>query len=153
MFQKLKSWHKKGYWRIFTDTSSLSLIAFGVIALIVSWNGLKAIQSNYEFQKQIARLEQQNEVSKLENDNLKLKNEYYNTDEFLELSARRQFGLAAPGEKVYLIPEKVAKANVVNTAKAAKPKVVMRVGDKPTYQKNFQAWINFFLHRQTEKSP
>ena len=98
MFQKLKSWHKKGYWRIFTDTSSLSLIAFGVIALIVSWNGLKAIQSNYEFQKQIARLEQQNEVSKLENDNLNLKNEYYNTDEFLELSARRQFGLAAPGE-------------------------------------------------------
>ena len=153
MFQKLKSWHKKGYWRIFTDTSSLSLIAFGVIALIVSWNGLKAIQSNYEFQKQIARLEQQNEVSKLENDNLKLKNEYYNTDEFLELSARRQFGLAASGEKVYLIPEKVAKANVVNTAKVAKTKVVLRVGDKPGYQKNFQAWINFFLHRQTEKSP
>ncbi len=150
MFQKLKSWHKKGYWRIFTDTSSLSLIAFGVIALIVSWNGLKAIQSNYEFQKQIARLEQQNEVSKLENDNLKLKNEYYNTDEFLELSARRQFGLAAPGEKAYLIPDKVAKANVVNTAKAAKPKVVLRVGDKPGYQKNFQAWINFFLHRQTK---
>ena len=150
MFQKLKSWHKKGYWRIFTDTSSLSLIAFGVIALIVSWNGLKAIQSNYEFQKQIARLEQQNEVSKLENDNLKLKNEYYNTDEFLELSARRQFGLAAPGEKAYLIPDKVAKANVVNTAKAVKPKVVLRVGDKPGYQKNFQAWINFFLHRQTK---
>lgn len=139
---------KNPYIRALNDTRALGLVAFGVVALLVSWSGLKAIQTNYGLQQQIAKLEQENAVKKLENTNQKLRNEYYKTDEFLELAARRQFGKAALGEKVYLVPKKVALAN----APEIKPETTQEQPNtethKPTYQKNFEAWVNFFLNRK-----
>lgn len=128
------------------DTRVLGLIGFGIIALLVTWSGVKTIQTNYELQKQIAGLEQKNSVSNLENSNLRLRNEYYKTDTFLELAARRQFSKAAPGETMYLVPEKVALAN---TAPVAGEKTVKTEADnRPSWQKNLEAWFNFFLHRK-----
>ena len=147
MVKKIKSLLKNPYLRMLNDTRALGLVGFGVVAVLVSWSGLKAIQTNYGLQKQIARLEQENEVQKLDNENQKLKNEYYNTDEFLELAARRQFGKAAPGEKVVLIPKKVALAHTVDLSGEKTKQKQASETHKPTYQKNFEAWVNFYLHR------
>src|SRR5688572_22142749 len=108
MLEKLKKYRKHPYVEQLKDVRVIGLIAFCVIALLVAWSGLGAIQSNYVLQKQIARLEQENQVKDLENNNLKLKNQYYNTDQYLELQARRQFGRAAPGETLILVPKGVA---------------------------------------------
>ncbi len=131
---------------------SLGLIVFGVIALMVTWSGIKAVQANYALQKQISTLQQQTSIQTLQNNNLKLQNQYLNTPQFLELSARRNFGLAAPGEKELIVPKSVALAHIVSVPGA-------KVGDvtsdvivpRPAYQENFQAWINFFLHRPTSQ--
>jgi cell division protein FtsB len=132
------------------DTRVLGLLAFGVIALLVTWSGIKSIQTNYELQKQISELTQQNNVKKLENTNLKLRNQYFKTDSFLELAARRQFGKAAPGEKVYVVPKSVALANSIEIAKPKDVKAE-REANKPTYQKNLEAWRDFFFHHQQDK--
>ncbi len=137
-------------YRDLSDVRVLMLLGFGVIAILVSWSGIKAIQANYSLQKQIATLEQENQLHQLENKNLDLKNQYLNTDEFLELSARRQFGLAAPGERVYLIPNKVALAHTVDLAQVVSTSGVVVAKDQPVYRQNLQAWVNFFLHRQAE---
>ena len=129
------------------DPRAIGLVAFGIVAVLVTWSGIKAVQTNYGLQKQIARLQQQNEVHNLENTNLKLQNEYLNTDQFLELAARREFGKAAPGETVLLVPKSVALAHTVDLDKSTKPKSQPSVS-KPSYQRNFEAWIDFFLHRQ-----
>lgn len=147
MLEKIKIFTKSPYLRSLNDTRVLGLVGFGIVAVLVSWSGVKAIQTNYGLQKQIARLEQENQVQSLENTNQKLKNEYYKTDEFLELAARRQFGKADPGEKVYLVPKKVALAQTVDLA-ADKTKAKQAAAThKPKYQQNFEAWINFYLHR------
>lgn len=146
LFDKLRQLTKHPYAQMLSDTRSLGLLAFGVVALLVTWSGVKAVQTNYDLQKQIASIEQANSVQKLENDNQRLRNEYYNSDEFLELAARRQFGKASPGETLYLVPKNVAllyapeKIQVSQTDK--KPQT-----HKPTWQKNFEAWVNFYLHR------
>lgn len=146
MIKKIKTFLAKPNMRQYQDARVLGLIVFGIIALMVSWSGIKSIQSNYELQQQIVKLEQQNKLKELENDNLKLKNQYLKTDEFLELTARRQFGKAAPGEKVVVIPKNVALSHIANSP--AQPQTENNVKDqKPRYQKNFEAWINFFLHR------
>lgn len=147
MFDKIKSYQKHPTVQALQDSRALGLVAFGVVALLVSWSGIKSIQTNYELQKEISQLDQQNQVMKLENENKKLENQYYQTDEFLELAARRQYGKAAPGETVYLVPKKVALAHTVDLqpVKAASDK--QTEVNQPTYQKNFQAWVNFFLHR------
>lgn len=149
MFEKLKDLKKYPFASVLSDTRSLGLIAFGVIAVLVSWSGVKSIQTNYGLQKQISELNQQNDVQKLENTNLKLRNEYYKTDQFLELAARRQFGKAAPGETVYIVPKKVALANTVDLPGTSQSKK-KDAGQKPLYQKNLEAWVNFFFRNRTQ---
>lgn len=149
MIDKLKNYSKHPSLGVLADTRALGLIAFGIIALLVSWSGVKSIQTNYELQKQISEASQQNDVAKLENTNLKLRNEYYKTDQFLELAARRQFGKAAPGETLYIVPKSVALANTIDVPTEKTPKT-KKVGQKPFYQENFEAWVDFFLHRERQ---
>ncbi len=144
--EKLKQILDHPYASMLNDTRVLGLLGFGFIAILVTWSGIKSIETNYQLQKQISQLQQENSVSKLENSNQKLRNEYYKTDTFLELAARRQFGKAAPGETLYLVPKKVALAHTVAIAQPAAPKT--EADSRPTWEKNLEAWVNFFLHRQ-----
>ncbi len=131
----------------FRDVRFAGLMLFLVVVLLISWSGVKSIQSNYELQKQISGLQQQNAVQQLTNTNLKLENEYYNTDSYLDLQARLNFGLAAPGEKEIVVPKTVALSY---TVEPPKPAATPKPSDKqPSAQRNFEAWVNFFLHRQT----
>lgn len=149
MLQKIKKSKTIQLFNQLSDVRALGLLVFGGIVLLVTWSGIKAVQTNYELQKQIASLEQENKVSELQNQNLKLKNQYLNTDQFLELAARRQFGLAAPGEKVMLIPKNVALSHTIDLEIPSQANTDQALINRPTYQKNFQAWIDFFLHRPT----
>lgn len=149
MLEKITKYQKHPYIEQLKDVRVLGLLVFGVITLLVTWSGLGAIQSNFVLQKQIARLEQENEVKELENTNLKLKNQYYNTDQYLELQARRQFGRAAPGETLILVPKSVALSRTIEIKEELKEQSVPKP-EKPTYQKNFEAWMDFFFHRSGE---
>lgn len=153
MFNKIKNTKKiYVYFSQFRDVRALGLVVFGILVLLVSWSGIKAIQTNYGLQKQIAQLQQENSVAQLENNNLTLQNTYYNTNQFLELAARQHFGLAAPGEKVLIVPQSVALAHTVSLPTPSKSVVTKAAASKPTYQRNFQAWMDFFLHRPSSEN-
>jgi cell division protein FtsB len=149
MLDKIEKYRKHPIVQQLRDVRVLGLLLFGVIVLLVSWSGVQAIQTNYELQKQIAKLEQEAKVGELENNNLKLRNQYYNTDQYLELQARRQFGKAAPGEKLLLVPKNVALAHTSEPPTATAAPIAPKP-HKPTYQQNFEAWINFLFHRQPD---
>lgn len=149
MQAKIKNFFKMFSWQMLRDVRVLGLALFLVIVLLITWSGAKVIQSNYGLQRQISTLQQQNAVQELQNNNLKLQNEYFNTNQYLELSARQNFGLAAPGETELLVPSSVALNHLVNLP-AVKPSTTSTpTSYQPAYQRNLQAWINFYLHRQT----
>ncbi len=129
------------------DVRVAGQVLFVVIVLLVSWSGVKAIDANFSLQKQISALQQQNDLQQLENSNLQLQNDYYNSKQYLELSARQNFGLALPGEKELLVPQAVAMSYVVPAPKQA---TQAAAGKLPFYERNWQAWMNFFLHRQPQ---
>ena len=130
-----------------SDPRYIGQIVFVIIVLLVSWSGIKSIQTNYILQKQIGALRQQNDLQQLENDNQKLQNSYFNSSQFLELSARQNFPLAAPGEKEVSVPPGVAASYVTNLPD---PPVTQSATTKPVIeQSNVQSWINFFLHRSS----
>lgn len=129
--------------KMLSDTRVLSLLAFGIVALLVTWSGVKVVALNYELDKKIAIAKQRNEVEKLRNENLKLKNTYYQTNQFLELSARRQFGKAASGEKLYIVPEKVAVARTVDPPKQQNTTTQAVVKSK--FRQNIDAWSKFLF--------
>ena len=146
MQEKIKTFITVTLYKNLQDTRIVGLLIFGVIAILVTWSGIGAIESNYNLQKQITQLQQQNDLSSLQNNNLQLQNQYFNTNEYLELQARQLLGKALPGEKLILVPQTVALANTINipvdkTISSTPPPI------KPTYQSNFEAWMNFFFHR------
>ena len=142
MFQKIKN---NQTLKMLLNTRNLGLYILLVITLSVTWSSIKAIQKNYEIEKQISALTQEVEVLTQETKNMALKNEYYKTDAFLELAARKYFGKALPGEQFISVPTAVAdkythpEADVVQTTSTEKP--------KPQIIQNWQAWIDFFLNR------
>ena len=138
----------RSYIKRLNDVRFVGQLIFLVIVLLISWSGIKTIQSNYGLQKQISEIRQQNQLQKLQNRNLELQNEYYKSNQYLELSARQNFGLAAPGEKEIVVPERVALANTIDTPPLIKTNKAKE--QQPAYQRNFQSWVDFFLHRQQD---
>jgi len=149
--EKIKQYQKKAYEYAgdLRDVRVAGLAVFLIVVLLISWSGIKVIDTNYSLQKQIAELQQQNRLQKLEDNNLKLQHQYFNTNQYLEITARQEFGLAASGEKVLVVPANVAMAHTVAIPSLDQQAKTATVSHQPAYQRNFQAWMNFFLHRQS----
>jgi len=126
------------------DIRRLGLTVFIGILLLMTWSGMKVVETNYGLQKQINELQQQADLTKLQNDTLRLGNQYYTTDTYLEQSARQNLGLAKPGETEVIIPKDVA------LSKLAKVSSDSELAPRETTQStsNFRSWMNFFFHRK-----
>ena len=140
--------HIKAYALTLRDVRNVGLLVFVVIVLLISWSGIKTIQTNFVLQKQISQLQQENQLQQLKNDNLKLQNQYFGTDQYLEVTARQNFGLGSTGETVLPVPKEVALAHTVDEPSADAGKTA--VPKQAAWQKNFEAWMDFFLHRKPD---
>jgi cell division protein FtsB len=129
------------------DTRFAGQVLFVVIVLLISWSGIKTIQTNYGLQKQIASIKQQNNIQQLTNNNVDLENKYFNTAQYEELSARQNFGMAKPGEQEIIVPQSVALSYTVDVPSDSSD-TPTPADHPPAYQGNFESWVNFFLHRQ-----
>ena len=127
------------------DVRNVGSLAFLVLVLLISWSGVKAIQTNYTLQQEVMQLQQENEVAKLRTSNQELENAYYNTPQYLEVTARQNFGLAAPGETELLVPKSVALAHTTPLPIDSVANPVAK--HKPLWQQNFEDWMDFFFHR------
>jgi cell division protein FtsB len=135
----------KYYLERLSDIRFVGQLIFVVIVLLVSWSGIKTIQTNYTLQKKISGLQQQNDVKKLENNNMALQNQYFQSNQYLELAARKNFGLAAPGEKLVIVPKEVA---LKYTADLPEDRPQSADEKLPKSQHNLESWVDFFMHRQ-----
>ncbi len=148
MFDNIKNFWNSDRVRQLTDVRNIGLYIFALLVLAISWSAVKTVQSNYQLQKDIAGLKEQNEVLELANQNSALRNEYLKTDQYLELSARQNLGLAAPGEKVMLVPPSVASKYVDKTLIAQSQSAdAPAVDNRSKYAKNIEAWRDFVLGR------
>ena len=153
MFSNIKNTLTRKKAKQLVDVRNIGLYIFGIVILAIAWSGAKTVQSNYELQKKISKLQQENTVLYLENGNTYLQNQYYKTDQYLELSARQNLGLAAPGEQVLLVPRDVALRYV----DASLDKTAVYVKDtaqdkRPKYVKNLESWRDFLLGRNVSSS-
>lgn len=110
-----------------------------LIALIIAaswiWSTIEAISKNFVLQQQVDSLAQEVAVAELQNKSLQLQNNYYGSDQFLELSAREHLGLVSPGEKVVILPQNkvqpLAQSTVEQSSNAPKS--------------NFEQWMYFLF--------
>ncbi len=133
--------HSRG----FDDPRLLGLLVLAFIGVSVVWNGARVVQQNYGLLQRIAVLEEENRILEIQNRNKEIQNEYYQSPEYAELKARRVNGKAANGEKVYII----TRENALSGLKTPEVEAEAIIADeKPTYQKNFEAWIDFFFSKK-----
>jgi cell division protein FtsB len=153
MLDKIKSYQDNPFIKSLGDVRNIGMIAFGVIALLVTWSSVKVVQTNYNLQKQMSAMQQVNDVQKMANENLKLRNQYLNTDAYLELAARRHFNKASPGETLMIVPKEVALAHSIEVPEPKTLFDTTAVTDEASgnkLQRNFNSWLDFLFHRQSE---
>ena len=143
MFEKIKN---NNFLKTVFDTKNLGLYAVFIIALSVTWSSIKIIQKNYELEKQINQLQQEVTIQDQTNKNQELKNDYFKTDAYLDLAARKYFGKSVPGEKLILVPTDTTQKYVHQEAGAKEATVIVRTA--PKFVQNWQDWIDFFLRRE-----
>jgi cell division protein FtsB len=149
MFAKIQNFLNSKMFRQLVDIRNIGLYVFGIVALAVAWSGAKTVQNNYELQKQISTLKQQNTVLWLQNGNTYLQNQFYQTNEYLELSARQNLGLAAPGEQVIIVPQAVAMKYIDPSLSASpRPSQAASNDSRSKYAKNLEDWRDFLLGRR-----
>ena len=115
--------------------SNLVLIGAGIIAFVLLVLSVEVMQKNYHLQRQVDEGATSNEIQTLENENLRLQQLYFQTDEFLELEARDKLGKALPGEHLIHLP-RIDRDIIIDTGDAVRP---------VDSRSNFERWIEFFF--------
>jgi cell division protein FtsB len=105
-----------------------------------AWSTVAAIQRNFGYQQQVDAMSQQIAVQELENKSQALQNKYYQSPEYLELSARERLNKAAPGESVIILPPN--KVQPVATAD------VQATETPITSRSNFAQWMYFLFGKK-----
>ncbi|MEO8691166.1 MAG: hypothetical protein ABI397_00090 [Candidatus Saccharimonas sp.] len=132
------------YWRVYGTLNNIVMSVAVVIGISWAWGSISTIQRNFAAQKSLVEQQRQLELTQLEVDLLKYQQNYYKTSEYQDLAARRDLGLASPGEDVLMLPpnsqavinEDAADADSANPTDAHPTPVKQTEG-------NFNQWLDF----------
>lgn len=113
------------------------LALFTVVAFSLVFNTLKVIQRNYALQEQVDQLADEVALVEVQNQRLRFDIEYYKTDEYLEVEAKRRFNLSEKGEKVVFL-EKDGDPEV-------EPVTAVESSALDEEVSNFDKWMIFFF--------
>jgi cell division protein FtsB len=124
----------------FTTNNGVLFIAL-LIGASWAWSTIEAIQRNFKLQQQVDALTQQIAVQQLENKSQQLQNQYYQSSEYLELSARERLNKAQPGEKLVILPPNTVAVQPEPTAQTIEAPITSR--------SNFAQWMYFLFGKKS----
>lgn len=133
VISKTKDWLKK----IFSVANAGTVFVIILVIAYVAFT-IDALNRNYNLQHQVDQGELDNQVSEIQNENLKLEQSYYKTDEYLEVSARSLLGKAKPGEHLVILP-KVESGQTQSKSTSS----------QVTAKSNVDQWIEFLLGKHS----
>ena len=116
--------------------NNVVLLVALLLALSWAWSTINVLAKNYDLERQVEQARLDTEIMKLQNENLRLEQAYYQTNEYLELSARKLLNKAQPGEHLVILPRVEDKTPTTNTA--------VTVVEKS----NLEQWVDFLFGRR-----
>ncbi len=126
-------------WRAYGTLNNIVIGVALVIAASWAWGSVAMMQTNFDAQKAVDDQKRQLELTKLRVETLKYKNNYYQSEEYKDLAARTNLGLAAPGEKLLILPPNSSAVKQQDAAEQRKA-TTLHVSVTGT---NFDQWIKF----------
>jgi hypothetical protein len=94
--------------RLTFSNAVTAVIIVVVVALV--FMTVRTLEQNYQSEIYIKQSELENSIQEIENENMKLRQSYYQSDEYLELAARMA-NKAQPGESLVILPETYEQVN------------------------------------------
>ena len=96
--------------------NNLVLATAVVIGASWAWSSVEVVQRNYQLQKLVDDKKRLEKLVRLETENLQFEQNYYKSNEYLSLEAKRRLGLAEPGEKALILPPNSAAVKAEDQA-------------------------------------
>ncbi len=120
----------------FTIENMVLLVAI-VLCLVWTYQSIAAMSRNWELSETLVTEKKELELLTVEVEAAELENEYYQTEEYQELLARKYLDKKLPGENMVVLPENS------ETAKS-KHKVAKIEQDERVYS-NFEKWMMYLF--------
>lgn len=122
-----------GWYRAFLKSKLFNVVLMMVVFYMVYLTGREALVNYYQ-SKQVAKIEMENSRIRQKNEEQKYLLEYYKTDSYAELEARKHLNMKKKDEKVVIVP-----VDVTETQFGSQSETEVEVQHKPNYQK----WWDF----------
>ncbi len=135
-FRRLKA---KATQEIFSPGHIL-LALIPVYLLLLFFGSISNLSKNWELQQETAEKRAELAYLTLQVDNLELENQYYASEEYQELAARRFQNKKFSGEKLVYLPENTERARRKHQSATNEQKAILN--DKS----NFDQWLSFLFN-------
>ena len=133
---KIRRWKYSLKHDFFTVENIVLLLAI-VLCLMWTYQSIMAMSRNWQLSEKLTSERRELELLSLETEAAELENEYYKTNEYQELNARRFMDKQMPGEKMVVLPENSAEARNAHIEKM-----------KPQEERemtNIEKWFKFLF--------
>ncbi len=121
--------------------NNVVLVAAAAIAISWAWASVHAVQRNYALQQEVDDKHRQEQLIRLQTENLQYEQRYYQSREYQTLEVKRRLGLAEPGEKLLVLPPNTEAAKAADN-EARSSTVAVRTTTPPA---PFQQWMDFLF--------
>lgn len=115
------------------------ILVAALFCLVWTWGSITSMSRNWTLSQELAEYQRQKALLELEVETLELENDYYLSNEYQELAARKYQGKKLPGEVMIYLPHNsesaITKHNTI-------PKETENTNLEMT---NFQQWIAFLF--------
>ena len=119
------------------SVENVVLVAAVILCLSLTYQSILAMSRNWELSERLTEERKNLELATVEVEAAELENAYYQTDEYLELVARKNLDKKMPGENMVVMPE---------NSEAAKNKHKQAIPVETEVEiSNFEKWKKFLF--------
>lgn len=140
---KIKTSMRQFNYRVRHDYFAVENLVLGlaiVLCMVWTYQSIVAMTKNWELSESLAKKKRELELVTLEVEAAELENEYYQTEEYQEILARKYLDKELPGENMVVLPE---------NSEVAKSKYKTAITEETeTSYSNFEKWKIFLFPSQ-----
>ena len=134
--RRVKFWFKHD----FLTVENVVLMLAIILCLVWTYQSIMAMTRNWELSEKLAAERKELELVSVEVEAAELENDYYRSNEYQELVARKYMDKQWPGEKMVILPENTEEAKQKHKTIA----VVETETEKEEYS-NMEKWLKFLF--------
>lgn len=142
LVQKLRTRLRQLIYKLKHDVLTLDNIVIIVAVLLCfgwTWGSVSSMSRNWELAGQVAEAERKLALLQLEVETMRYENEYYASDEYLELEARRLQNKVDEGENLVYLPENSDTAKHKHDQTEEETTVATQMAS------NLEQWLQFLF--------